>query len=54
MEETNYKKVLAMAKEVREETNVKKVASLLATETWLVIGVAIKNNDTTFSLIRIV
>lgn len=45
-----FQKVLAMAKEVREEDDIEKVASLLATNEWVVIGIA---NNTTFSLIRV-
>lgn len=51
---TNFNKVLMMAKEVREETDVKIVASLLATKEWVVIGAVVQKDQTIFSIIRIV
>lgn len=50
-----FQKVLAMAKEVREETDIEKVVSLLNSKEWLTIA-AVTNtetNKTTFSLIRV-
>ncbi len=51
----NYQRVLAMAKEVREETDIEKVVSLLNSKEWVTIA-AVTNTEiskTTFSLIRI-
>lgn len=51
----NYQRVLAMAKEIKEETDIKKVASLVLTKEWIVIFSTNNSvtNETTFCLIRI-
>lgn len=49
-----YQQTLAKAKEVREETDIKKVASLLATKEWVVVAVSLATGkSTTYALIRI-
>lgn len=45
--------ILAMAKEVKESSDIEEIATLIGTYKWVVIAVSRKNKKNTFCLIRI-